>query len=190
MLKELVRKARSIRRFYQDQKIELETLRELVDLARLSPSARNAQPLKYILSNTSEKNRQIFPHLAWAGYLQGWGGPKQGEQPAAYIIIVGDTTISPSFSVDPGIAAQSIMLGATEVGLAACMLTSIQKPALQQALKIPTQYEIMLVVALGKPRETVVIEMVGPDGNIKYWRDEAGVHHVPKRTIEEIILDF
>ena len=81
MLRDLVIKNRSYRRFYQDVPVSLETLRELVDLARLSPSGRNAQPLRYILCNEPEKNALIFKHLAWAGSLKDWPGPVEGERP-------------------------------------------------------------------------------------------------------------
>ena len=189
MIRDLVEKSRSTRRFYEDQPIALEQLKQLVDLARLSSSARNAQPLKYILSNEPEKNAKIFASLAWAGYLTEWSGPRIGERPAAYIIVMGDKRISQTYGIDPGIAAQSIVLGANEIGLGTCMLTSIQKTTLVQSLQISDQYEILLVIALGKPREKVVIEPVGRDGDIKYWRDEDGVHHVPKRALEDIIID-
>lgn len=188
MLKDLIQRNRSYRRFYQDVSIDLETLRGLVDLARLSASGANRQPLKYILSNEPAKNSLIFPTLAWAGYLRDWGGPQEGERPAAYIIILGDTEISPSFGVDHGIAAQSILLGATEQGLGGCIIASIQRDNLRQALAIAPRYEILLVLALGKPKETVVIEPVGADGDIKYWRDADGVHHVPKRSLDELII--
>ena len=188
MIRDLVLKNRSYRRFYQDVAVDLETLRELVDLARLSASGANKQPLKYILSCGPEKNALIFPHLDWAGYLQDWPGPAEGERPAAYIVILGDTEIRPSFGCDHGIAAQSILLGATEKGLGGCIIASVQREKLCQALEIPSGYEILLVLALGQPKETVVIESVGPDGDIRYWRDDQGVHHVPKRSLDEIIV--
>jgi nitroreductase len=188
MLKDLVTKNRSFRRFYQDELIPLVTLRELVDLARLSPTGANLQALKYILANTPEKNALIFPHLAWAGYFKEWPGPVEGEQPSAYIIILGDTTISRSFGCDHGIAAQSMMLGAVEHGLGGCMIGSIKRKDLASALGITEQYEILLVLALGKPKETVVIEPLGPDGSIKYWRDEQQIHHVPKRSLDDVII--
>ena len=188
MIRDLVRKNRTYRRFYQEVAIELQTLRELVDLARLSASAANMQPLKYILSCESQKNALIFPHLAWAGYLKDWLGPYEGERPAAYIIILGDTQISQSFGCDHGIAAQSILLGATEKGLGGCIIGTVQRQALRKALDIPSRYEILLVVALGKPRETVVIETIGSGEDIKYWRDSAGLPHVPKRALDDIIL--
>jgi nitroreductase len=187
-IKSLVFSNRSYRRFYQEAAISLDTLRELVDLARLSGSASNRQPLKYYLSCEPEKNAIIFPHLGWAGYLKDWGGPKEGERPSAYIIILGDKTIAQNIGCDHGIAAQSILLGATEKGLGGCMIGSARKPELAQALGISEQFDILLVIALGKPKETVVIEPLGADGDIKYWRDAQEVHHVPKRSLEEIIV--
>ncbi|MHC4122994.1 MAG: nitroreductase family protein [Planctomycetota bacterium] len=187
MIKDVILKNRSYRRFEQQTLIELETLKRLVDLARLSASAANLQPLKFILSCDSEKNDLIFPHLVWAGYLKDWAGPKSGERPSAYIIIVGDTEVSKSFGCDHGIAAQSILLGAAEKDLGGCMVGSINRAELQQALNIPSRYQILLVLALGKPKEKVLIE-TAKSGDIKYWRDDEGIHHVPKRTLDEIIL--
>jgi len=165
------------------------TLRELVDLARLSASTANRQPLKYILSADPRKNASIFTHLGWAGSLPDWPGPAEGERPSAYILILGDTEISRNFNCDHGIVAQSILLGATEKGLGGCMLGGIRKDDLRQALSIPERYEILLLVALGKPNETVIIETAEANGNTKYWRDEQSGHHVPKRSLDEIILD-
>jgi len=188
MIKDLVLKNRSYRRFYQDTPVSIDTLRELVDLARLSASASNKQPLKYILSCDPQRNALVFQYLAWAGYLKTWPGPEEGERPSAYIVILGDKTIAPSFGCDHGIAAQSILLGATEKGLGGCIIGSVRKVDLSQALAIPADYEILLVIALGKPKETVVLEAVGAGGDIKYWRDEQGVHHVPKRSLAEIVV--
>ena len=188
MLEDLIRKNRSYRRFYQDVAVDLETLRALVNLARLSASGSNLQPLKYILSCEAETNARIFPHTRWAGYLKDWPGPAEGERPAAYVVILGDTEIRQSFRCDHGIAAQSIMLGATERGLGGCMIGSIDHDGLRQVLDIPDRYDILLVLALGTPKETVVLEEVGPDGDIRYYRDAQGVHHVPKRSLSELIL--
>ncbi len=188
MLAELIRKNRSYRRFHQNVPLDLEALRTLVNLARLSASGANRQPLKYILSCGPETNARIFPHTRWAGYLKDWSGPAEGERPAAYVVILGDTEISKSFGCDHGLAAQSIMLGATERGLGGCMIGSIDRDGLRQALDIPERYEILLVLALGQPKETVVLEEVGPDGDIKYYHDAEGVHHVPKRSLDELIL--
>jgi len=188
MLRDIVLKNRSYRRFYQDVAVEVGTLRELVDLARLSASGSNLQPLKFMLSCEPDKNARIFDCLGWAAYLKDWPGPAQGERPSAYIVILGDKDISQTFGVNHGIAAQSILLGATEKGLGGCMIGNIRKPELIQALNIPPRYELLLVIALGRPKETVVLDPLGPDGDIKYWRDAQGVHHVPKRSLDDLII--
>ena len=188
MFTELVKENRSCRRFYEDHAVEPETLKEFVNLARMSASGANLQPLKYILSCDSQKNAEIFSCLAWAGYLKDWPGPEEGERPAAYIVILGDTSISESAGCDHGIAAQTILLGAREKGLAGCMLGSIDRNALRDSLNIPSQFKVLLVLAIGKPREQVILENVGSDNSIRYWRDSEGIHHVPKRTLEDIIV--
>ena len=189
MIRDLINRTRSYRRFQQNHRIELNTLRELVDIARLSAAAGNLQPLKYILSNEPAKNSKIFQHLAWAGYLRDWRGPEEGERPSAYIIVLGDKRICNSFGCDHGIACQNIMLAAVEKGLGGCMIGSVNRERLRTDLDIPDYLEILLVLALGKPNETVVLEEVGPEGDIKYWRDSDGVHHVPKRRLEDIIVE-
>jgi nitroreductase len=188
MLKDLILTNRSYRRFHQEVPVELDTLKELIDLARHSASGSNRQPLKFILCCDPAVNAIVFPHLAWAGFLTDWDGPAEGERPAAYIVILNDTTIAKVPGCDHGIAAQSIMLGATERGLGGCMIGSIEKDGLRRVLDIPEQYEILLVLALGKPAEKVMIEDVGPDGSYRYYRDDEDVHHVPKRTLNELII--
>jgi nitroreductase len=187
-MEELVRKTRSYRRFHEDHAIGMETLKGLVELARLSASGRNLQPLKYMLSNQKAMNDRIFPELAWAGYLKDWSGPVPGERPSAYIVVLGDQRLTKDFGSDPGIASQSILLGATSQGLGGCLIGSVKRDRLREVLHVPAHLEIVLVIALGKPKEIVRIDPLGPDGDIKYWRDAEGVHHVPKRALEEIIV--
>ena len=183
MIRDLILKNRSYRRFYQETVIELDTLKELVDLARLSASAANIQPLKFMLSCDPKKNALIFPHIGLAG------NPREGERPSAYIIVLGDTEISRSFGCDHGIAVQSILLGAVDRGLGGCIVAAINRDNLREALVIPPRYEILLVVVLGKPKETAVIETVGQDGATRGWWDNEGIRHVPKRPLDDIIIN-
>lgn len=184
---QLIEKTRSIRRFDESFTVSNDTLVSLVNLARLSASGANRQPLKYILISEPGDRELVYPCLAWAGYLTNWEGPARGERPGGYIIILGDKEISESYGIDHGIAAQSIMLGATEAGLGGCIIASVKKEKLRAVLDIPKQFDILLVLALGKPVEQVVLEQIS-NNNVKYWRDEQGLHHVPKRSIDEIIL--
>ena len=189
MIEALIHQNRSCRRFYQDQPVSRATLLGLVDLARVSASAANLQPLKYALSFEPKENAAIFATLAWAGYLRDWPGPGEGERPAAYIVMLGDRDITANFGCDHGIAAQSILLGARAQGLGGCMIGSIKRDQLRQLLNLPERCDILLVIALGVPKEEVVLEEVNPGGDIKYWRDRDAVHHVPKRSLKEIIID-
>jgi len=187
MIRDLIIKNRSYRRFIQSEKITREQLTDWVELARFSASGRNAQPLKYVLSNDETTNRQIFGCLAWAGYLTDWKGPADGEQPAAYITMLHDKRIADKYYCDDGIAAQSILLGAVEAGFGGCIVGAVNRKKLAGILQIPEYFSILQVLALGKPAEKVVLEDV-KDGDTKYWRDADSVHHVPKRTLDELIV--
>ena len=187
-LQELILRNRSYRRFHEDHPVSVDELRELVNLARLSSSGANLQSLKYILSTDSERNALVFATLGWAGYLKEWPGPEEGERPAAYIVVLFDLNISKTAFWDHGIAAQSILLGATERGLGGCMFGNVNKELLRLSLCIGEQFEILQVIALGKPKEEVRLVPLADDGDIKYYRDAAGVHYVPKRSLNEIIL--
>jgi len=187
VIKDLILKNRSYRRFHQDTPINMETLKELVDLARISNSGANKQPLKYILVCDPETNAKIFPQIGWAGALKDWAGPEEGERPSAYIIVLGDTTIGMA-GVDHGVAITNILLGAVEKGLGGVMLATVKKDVVRADLDIDEKYEILLVVALGKPKEIVQLDAVDEDGSTVYWRDDNQVHHVPKRKLEDIIV--
>lgn len=188
MLRDLVKRTRSYRRFYQDTSIPIDVLEECVDLARLTASSGNRQPLKYVLCCDRAMNQRIFATLSWAAYLQDWPGPVEGERPAGYVVVLGDRQISASFASDDGIAVQTILLAATEKGFGGCIVASIRKDELRKILGVPDRLDILLVVALGKPKEIVVLETARPGDSIKYWRDEQGIHHVPKRTMGEILF--
>jgi nitroreductase len=186
-LKELIFKTRSYRRFDESHQIDDKSIESFIDLARLSSSGANKQPLKYLYYNTPKECERIFPYLAWAGYLTEWQGPEKGERPGAYIIILGDKSITDIFGVDHGIAAHSILLGATDAGLGGCIIGSIKRDELSNELSIPDNCEVLLVLALGKPVENVIIEDIkGTD--VKYWRDKDKNHHVPKRRLSELII--
>jgi nitroreductase len=187
MLKDLILKNRSYRRFDQSVIVPMALLREMVEAARLSGSARNMQPLRYMLFNNAADCDRIFPTLAWAGYLKDWPGPADGERPAAYIVQMVDLDLTNDWWCDDGIAAQSMLLTAVEAGYGGCIIGSVQREKLRDLLDIPDHYQILQVLALGKPAEQVVIDDV-VNGDIKYWRGKDGVHHVPKRSLDELII--
>ena len=186
-LKDLILKNRSYRRFQQEVPLSMDLLQEMVEAARLSGSARNMQPLRYMLFNESVDCARIFPTLAWAGYLKEWPGPSEGERPSGYIVQLGDLDLTDDWWCDDGIAAQSMLLTAVENGFGGCIIGSVQREKLRSILSIPERYKIIQVLALGKPSEKVILDEV-QDGDINYWRDEQGIHHVPKRALQELII--
>jgi nitroreductase len=186
-LKDLIFKTRSYRRFDESYQIDQKILESLIDLTRLSASGGNRQPLKYMIFNTPEECERVFPYLTWASYLTEWPGPEKGERPSGYIMILGDKSISDLFGVDHGIAAQSIMLGATEAGIGGCMIQSIKREELREHLGLPDKYEILLILSLGKPVENIIIDEIR-NNDVKYWRDSNNNHHVPKRSLKDLIV--
>ncbi len=184
---DLIKKSRSYRRFDESKPIKDEELNLMIEAARFSPSSRNIQPIKYVVSNSAEMNYKIFSTLGWAGYLTDWDGPAEGERPAAYIIQVLDTEIAGNCSCDNGITAQSILLQAVELGYGGCIIASVKREGLSNILGLEPRYSIIQVIAFGVPVEKVVVDDM-ENNNFKYWREENGTHHVPKRTVEELIL--
>lgn len=166
------------------------TLRGLVELTRFCPSGANRQSLKYHLAWTPEENATIFQHLGWAKWLADWDGPAEGERPAGYIVILGDTELSEHFDCDAAIAAHTILLGATELGLGGCMIAWIDHEAIVQTFGISERYQVLMVVALGCPKESIVLDEATDPHDIAYWRDADGIHHVPKRPLGDLLVDF
>jgi nitroreductase len=191
-MEDLIKKTRTYRRFQQDRPISAQTMTKLIDLARLGGSARNCQPWQFMPVTDGERCRAIFPFLAWAGYLTDWRGPEPGEQPSAYVLCLLNRSRlkgnEREAHFDLGIASQNLLLGAMAEGIGGCRIGAFS-PKLADLFEMPEHLEVGLVIALGYPAENVVIEPVEGD-NIRYWRDETGVHHVPKRSRAEVLVDL
>lgn len=192
-MKNLIEKTRTFRRFHQEYHIDTDLLHELIDMARMGGSARNSQPWQYMVVNDTKTCGKIFPHLGWAGYLADWKGPVSGERPSAYIIcllnrqrLIGSEAEA---QFDLGIATQNILLGAMQHGIGGCRIASIGA-GLGRLFVIPDHLKISLVIGLGKPKEKVFLEECDDNSSIKYWRDEEGVHHVPKRTLASCLVEL
>ena len=185
---EILTKTRSYRRFYEDKKVTQEQLATLVRYASLTPSGGNKMPLKYIASTAPATNDAIFAAVGWAAYLPDWNGPEAGERPTGYLVMLRDTSIAKNTATDEGIQAMAVMAGATELGLGGCIMGNVKRAELAAALGVTAPYEIALVLALGYPKETVVMEPMKADGDVKYWHSADGAHHVPKRSAEELLI--
>ncbi len=184
-VKEIIKKSRSYRRF-DESSMDIDKLYDMVSVVRNTPSAGNLQNLRYILSTDKDKNSEIFTTLKWAGYLKDWESPCEGERPSGYIVIVTEKISSPNTWFDVGIASQSIILNLVENGYSGTIFLAIDKERLKSLLK--TDLEIITVIAVGKPIENVEI-VDCKEGDIKYYRDDKGNHFVPKRSLEELIIE-
>lgn len=189
---QLVAQTRTVRRFRHNRPIAESFVLGLIDLARLGGSARNAQALQYMPVLEPELRARLFPHLAWAGYLPDWKGPEPEERPGAYIVLLcnQERQKGPDTELycDVGIATQSMLLAAAASGVFGCRIGAFHRDALHSLLRLQAPHRIVLVLALGYPAEEVVLEPLGLDADIRYWRDGSGRHHVPKRSLEDVLL--
>jgi nitroreductase len=190
MISGLVEKNRSYRKFHEDAEVSQETLRSLVNLARLSGCGMNMQSLRYMLITVKADREKVYPYIKWAAFLKDWGGPKEGQRPSAFILLLKDTGKN-SFVVqtDMGIACQSILLGAVEKGLGGCIIGALDKDKLKDAFSIREDLELQYAIAIGKPDQNVIIDDIELGQDTKYWADKDGNHHVPKIRLEDIIIE-
>lgn len=192
-MQEIIVRTRTFRRFVEKEPLSTATLHELIDLARLGGSARNGQPWQYMIVNSPDLCARIFPFLGWAGYLSDWHGPVAGERPSAYVLCLLNKNWlkgpESEAQFDLGVATQNLLLGAMEKRIGGCRIGAFN-PKLASLFKLADHLHLSLVVALGKPKETVLIEQCKDENDVRYWRDEHGVHHVPKRSLASCLVDI
>ena len=190
MLKDLVKATRTYRKYDQSHVIEESVLRGIVDIARFSNSGSNLQPFRYKIVCTQPMLDKLFALTKWGGRYKDYTGPAAGEQPTGFIVICCDENIrtAKSAEVDTGIVATVLVLAAGEIGLGSCMIGNFPRKECRELLELPEKVEPMLVVAFGKPNDTIVLEELEKGASTDYYRDEKGVHHVPKRKLDDLLL--
>ena len=191
MLKDLVIRNRSYRRFDESRRVTREQLESYVETSRFCPASVNIQPLKYRLISDPAECDALFPLTAWARMLPDFPGPPEGHRPTGYIVICSDSELAPNaarFAKDIGIVAQTMMLAAVEDGFGGCMIGNFSPEKVSELLRLDQRYVPCLILALGTPDEEIILEDAAPGESVKYYRDENDVHHVPKRTLDEILL--
>ncbi len=192
MFLDLVKQARSHRGFRQDRKVTRQELEHLVECARFTPAARNDQVLKYYLAEKPETVAAIQPLTKWAGALAELHLPRKGAEPVAYVVICLDGSLAENpapYQRDVGIVAQTMLLAAAEMGLNGCMIGSFAAGELREKLGLPEAIKPQLLLALGEGTDRIVMTDVGEDGSTTYYRDAEDIHYVPKRTLEQLILN-
>lgn len=189
---ELVKKNRSYRGFDESVMIPREKMLKIVDCARLCPSSVNIQPLKYFISCTKEQNAVIQPLTGWARQLPELDLPFEGHRPTAFVVICHDTDIAENaerFYKDVGITAQTMLLCATDMGYGGCMIGNFVPDKVKAALSLPKNLIPVLIVAFGKPDENIILTEPGENGDVKYYRDKQNNHYVPKRALDEVLIN-
>ena len=181
---QLIATARSRRSFVQDETLPDDLHTEIVDALRLSPSAGTKQTIRIMLLAEPNDCDAIFHMTRWAAYLTD-GAPKPGHRPAAYAILLNDTSRGQLSPIDLGIAAQSINLTCCARGFACCMIGAFDKAQLSRRFIANDSLTPELVIAIGRPDENIAIETL--TDSVKYWRTPDGTHHVPKRRREDLI---
>lgn len=186
-IEEAIYKRRTIRRFKQDP-ISIEILKKLIDYARVAPMARNVQGLEFVIVENSEIREKLFKLIKFAGSLpEDQRTPESGREPTAYIIVLVNTEIKPSFfDFDIGAAVENILLGAVEYGIGCCWMANIKVRKVKSLLEVPDQYQVKHVISLGYPDEESFMEPY--EDSYKYWKNPDGTMHVPKRDLDDVIF--
>ncbi|WP_449024805.1 nitroreductase family protein [Peptostreptococcus stomatis] len=187
--KELVKSNRTCRRYDGTKSITRQDLLDLVDLVRYAPCGKNKQALRFALVADEETKAKVFDNIFWAGYLRDWDGPVEGERPGGYILAFEDSNYGKAMTEDIGIAAQTLGLGARAEGKAVCIFRAYRENEIKEALGLGDNLKLVLVVAVGYPLEEVVIDDIHEGDDIKYYRDQDQVHHVPKIVTEDLLIN-
>lgn len=176
---------RTIRQFKQDP-IPIEYLEKCIEAARFAPSASNLQPLEFFLIIDAEKVKEVFPMLKWAAYISPKGNPQEGRKPTAYLALLVNKSIRETGAeYDVGAAVENFILSAWSFGIGSCWMVSVDRIRFRDVFNVPQEYIIDSIVALGYPDESPVVETA--DKNIRYWKDNNGILHVPKRPLKDIL---
>jgi nitroreductase len=188
-IEEAIYKRRTIRRFKQEP-IPIEILKKLIDYARVAPMARNIQGLEFVIVENSEIREKLFKLIKFAGSLpEDQRTPESGREPTAYIVVLVNTEIKPSFfDFDVGAAVENILLGAVKYGIGSCWMASIKVRKIKSLLEVPDQYQVKHVISLGYPDEESFMEPY--EDSFKYWKNPDGTMHVPKRNLDDVIFNI
>lgn len=184
---ELLKRNRSYRRFDRSVRPSQEIMASWIEGLRYTASARNIQPLKYLLVTDDALCHTLSQSVVWAGYLVEWAGPCENERPTAFVVQLLDTRLASNARFDEGLHLEALGLMAVESGFGACIFLSFDPKGIATMLDLPEHLMPISLVAIGKPIEQVEVRDVDAEANIRYYRDEEGRHYVPKRKREELI---
>jgi len=189
---EAVTRRRSVRKF-KDTPVAYDVLERCVNAARLAPTAINSQLCKHVIVDDEHILSKVLDAVAmWAGVPRPDNGWPPERRPKAYIVTLINTELEKergagkrNADYDAALAVENMVLVAQGEGLGSCVITGLSKDRLRQALNVPARYEIAILLALGYPDESPVVEAAADP--IKRWVDDKGILHVPKRSLEDVL---
>lgn len=180
----LLKHNRSYRGYDASFTVREDQLRRIIEVARICPSARNQQVLRFRPVLRDEAPR-VLRHIRLGGALPELKLPFPGTEPNAFVVICSTVEESKYVDMDLGIVAQSMLLQAVEIGLGGICIGAFDHAALREELGL--EYEPLLVLAIGRPKEDIELRDCHPGDNLNYYR-EGGKHYVPKITTDDLIL--
>jgi nitroreductase len=179
-------KTRRTIRLYQQKPIPWKDLEECVDAARLAPSARNSQPLEYLVVTEEGLRKEMLSCMGFGGFISNVVKDYSGSQPMAYVVVLVNKDLKGEWTAhDSGLAVENLILAAWERGIGSCILARINRENIRRILKVPESHDIDLVVTLGYPDEKPVAEEM--QNETQTYRDSKRVLHVPKRSLRSIL---
>ena len=182
-LRRLLLHNRSYRGYDSRFVVRPDQLQRIIEVATLCPSARNQQVLRF-RPVTHEEAHKILPHIRLGGALPELNLPFAGTEPNAFVVICADKE-SRYVDMDMGIATQTMLLRAVEMGLNGICIAAFDGEAVREALKLPLTPQ--LILAIGRSAERIEVVDVAEGESTTYYRKN-GTHFVPKIRTEELII--
>ncbi|BEU88948.1 nitroreductase family protein [Selenomonas sp. TAMA-11512] len=178
---------RSYRRFRQES-VPQEVLQEIADTARMRSCALNRQALRYLVISSPDMVKKLHPCFRWAAKLpKEIGTPTEAQRPTAYIVLLKPEKAHAFADIDAGIALDAMAITAWSHGVGSCILGSVNRKILSEAVKIPAGFDVQIVLALGYPDHKSTIVEAGTDDSLSYYVDEHRDYYVPKKSAAETI---
>ena len=181
----LLRRNRSYRGYDKACVVTMAQLRRIAEVCTKVPSGRNQQVLRFKLLTRDSGSEAMQGLYKLGGALPELHLPFPGTEPEAFIIICSTVTPDKWVNMDVGIAAQSMLLKAVEMGLGGICIGAFNKDKVTETFGLPC--EPVLILAIGKPAEKIELVPVRAGEPLKYYR-ENGIHYVPKITADDLIL--
>lgn len=183
-LDSLLKKNRSWRGYNPVRAVTKEELKQLINATTFAASGMNRQRLRYRLV-TSDEAAKVLPHITLGAALPEEHLPHPGSEPEAFIVVCATEPENKIIDIDLGIAAQTMLLKATEMGLGGIFILNFRAAAIHQELGLPSQP--LAVIAIGKPAEKIFLLPVEAGADLNYYRRD-GIHYVPKLKVEDLLI--